>query len=149
MPTDHSQWLPPKAANNGPRDVPYWALMAVALLCTVRSLIHMLATDGGAHSIAGIAVSGVAGSNLVAIFGQWGASQLLLAVIYWVVLVRYRTLVPLMWLVVWSEQVLRFVEGHALKPLTTTEAPPGLYFTYGMLIVSSAILCVIATRNHL
>jgi hypothetical protein len=64
MPTDHSQWLPPKAANDGPRDVPYWALMAVALLCTVRSLIHMLATDGGAHSIAGIAVSGVAGSSV-------------------------------------------------------------------------------------
>jgi hypothetical protein len=41
--------------------------------------VHIFAADGGANSIAGIAVDVEGGANIVAMFGQWGASQLLLA----------------------------------------------------------------------
>jgi hypothetical protein len=35
------------------------------------------------------------GRNIIAIFGQWGAIQLLLAGLLWVLVLRYRELTPL------------------------------------------------------
>jgi len=64
----------------------------------------MFALDGGAHSVAGLAINVEGGANLVALFAQWGASQLILAVFYWLAIIRYRGLVPLMLLIVALEQ---------------------------------------------
>jgi hypothetical protein len=66
--------------------VPFWFLVAVAAISTARSLIHLLTPDGGAHSIAGIVLESGSGGDVVAVFAQWGASQLVLAVVYWVVI---------------------------------------------------------------
>ena len=44
-----------------------------------RSCIHLFAADGGAQSIAGIDTSVEGGNNIIAIFHQWGAIQLILA----------------------------------------------------------------------
>ena len=63
--------------------------MLILSLITVRSLLHLLLPDGGAQSIATIDLSGASGVNIIAIFGQWGASQLLLAVLLWVLILRY------------------------------------------------------------
>ncbi len=57
-------------------------------LITVRSFLHLLLPDGGAHDIATIDTSGVAGANIIALFGQWGAIQLLLAALLWVLIIR-------------------------------------------------------------
>ena len=46
-----------------------------------RSCIHLFAADGGAQSIAGIDTSVEGGNNIIAIFHQWGAIQLILAVL--------------------------------------------------------------------
>jgi len=45
-----------------------------------RSCIHLFAADGGAQSIAGIDTSVEGGNNIIAIFHQWGAIQLILAI---------------------------------------------------------------------
>ena len=50
----------------------FWFTVAFTVLVTVRSLIHMFAPDGGANSIAGFAIEGDAGDNLVHLFAQWG-----------------------------------------------------------------------------
>ena len=107
----------------GPKG-PFYFLILVAVISTVRSLVHMLAPDGGAASIAGLAVNVVGGVNLIALFGQWGASQLILALLYWVVILRYRFLTPLMISVVVLEQLLRLGIGW-LKPLQVAAPPPG------------------------
>ena len=135
--------LLPKAPD-GPRglDGPYWMLVVVAGISTARGLIHVFAPDGGAQSIAGIRVDVAGGINIVAIFAQWGASQLVLALIIWVVLVKYRPLVPMMWLVTVSEQLLRLLTGH-LKPLSTEQPPPGAYWTY--ILLPLAIFMLLAS----
>lgn len=103
----------------------FWVAVAWLVAITVRSCIHLLAPDGGAQSIATIDVTGVAGgSNIVAIFGQWGAIQLLLALLLWVLLLRWRGTVPLVLLVFTLEPVLRGLAGH-LKPVTTMGTAPG------------------------
>jgi hypothetical protein len=62
----------------------------IAIVSTVCSLIHIFAPDGGAHSIAGLVLDVAGGANLVAIFAQWGASQLILALFYWLAILRWR-----------------------------------------------------------
>ena len=105
------------AISSGPA-LAWWITLLYLCASTVRSFIHMLAPDGGAHSIATMDVSGTGGANLIAIFGQWGASQLLLALLSWVLLFHYRGLVPLMLLVFMLEPALRAFEGY-LKPVIT------------------------------
>ena len=103
----------------------FWVAIVWLTVITVRSCIHLLAPDGGAQSIATIDVAGLdGGSNIVAVFGQWGAIQLLLALLLWVLLLRWRGTVPLVLLVFALEPMLRGLAGY-LKPVTTMGTAPG------------------------
>lgn len=74
----------------------------------VRSCIHLFAPDGGALSIAGIDTSVEGGDNIIAIFHQWGAIQLILALLLLVLFFRYPGLTPLILLTLALDPVLRF-----------------------------------------
>lgn len=102
----------------------FWITAAYLSVITVRSVIHLVAPDGGAGSIATIDVEVDGGGNIIAIFGQWGAMQLLLAVLLWTLVLRYRGLLPLVLLVLAVEPLLRQVAG-ALKPIETIGTAPG------------------------
>lgn len=118
-----SRLFPPATEYTGPK-IPFYFLVVIALLSTVRSLIHMFLPDGGAGVIAGVDVSVEGGVNIIAMFGQWGASQLILALLYWLVVLRYRSLTPLMLAVIALEQTLRLGMGW-VKPLLVDAPPPG------------------------
>jgi hypothetical protein len=111
------------ASYRGSRFILYF-LAVYNAVGTVRSLIHICAPDSGAASIATMQVEGKSGRNVVAMLGQWGGAQLLMAALIWVVLWRYRGLTPLMVAAVLAEQVLRVVVGE-LKPIASTRTPPG------------------------
>ena len=108
--------------------IAYYFLILLTVVNTVRSLIHMFASDGGAHSIAGINTSVAGGSNIIAIFGQWGSSQLLMAILCWVIIIRYKFLTPLALLLLLIEQFLRYGVGQ-LKPVISEHTPPGAIST--------------------
>ena len=126
------RWLPSAAERYEGSRLAFYFLVIVAIVGTVRSLIHVLAADGGANSIAGLAVDVEGGTNLFAIFAQWGASQLILAVFYWLAILRYRFLTPFMLSVVVLEQLLRMGAGQ-LKPIVVADAPPGAISNYILL----------------
>jgi hypothetical protein len=128
----------------GPR-LPFYFLVAVAIVSTIRSLIHLFAVDGGAMSIARVDITVAGGANIVAMFGQWGASQLILALIYWLVIWRYRFLVPAMLAVVFLEQVLRLLAGQ-LKPLEVVAPPPGAIGSY-LILPLSLIALLLSLRR--
>ena len=90
----------------------------------VRSCIHLFAPDGGAQSIAGIDTSVEGGNNIIAIFHQWGAIQLILAVLLLVLFFRYPGLTPLILLTLTLDPILRFVAGQQMN-VTATGTPPG------------------------
>ena len=90
----------------------------------VRSCIHLFAPDGGAQSIAGIDTSVEGGDNIIAIFHQWGAIQLILAVLLLVLFFRYPGLTPLILLTLALDPVLRFIAGQQMN-VTATGTPPG------------------------
>ena len=89
-----------------------------------RSCIHLFASDGGAQSIAGVDTSVEGGENIIAIFHQWGAIQLILAILLLVLFFRYPGLTPLILLTLTLDPILRFIAGQQMS-LTTTGTPPG------------------------
>ena len=114
------------------------------LLVITRSCIHLFAEDGGAQSIAGIDISVVGGDNIIAIFHQWGAIQLLLGVLLALLFFRYPGFTPLILLTLAMDPVLRAIAG-AMMPLTTEGTPPGeslnwiAFFVLSLLFVTSLI----------
>ena len=126
------------AAYDGPR-LAVWGAVAWLCVITLRSFIHLLAPDGGAHSIATIDVAVAGGPNIVALFGQWGAIQLLLTGLLWVLVLRWRGLVPLTLAVFVAEPCLRGLAGH-LKPIATMGTAPGAALNWVVLPLLIALL---------
>jgi hypothetical protein len=124
----------------------WWAAMAYLVVITVRSLIHLFAPDGGAESIATVDTSVPGGANIIALFGQWGAMQLLLAGLLWVLLLRYRGLTPLVLLVFLIEPFLRALSGH-LKPLETMGSAPGEVLNW-LVVPVMAVLLLVSLRSR-
>jgi hypothetical protein len=104
--------------------IPFYIFTLYAIVSTVRSCIHLLSPDGGASSIAGMDLSVSGADGIIFAFALWGSSQLLFAIIQLLVVVRYRLLVPLMWLMLILEVLLRQLVG-AMKPVTFAHTPPG------------------------
>jgi hypothetical protein len=101
-----------------------WLLVAFNFF---RSLEHIFNDDGGAESIAGIQLqsySSEAANNIISIFAQWGFSQLVLACILLLVVLKMREFIPLMLLIIALENILRGAVG-LYKPLILGDAPPG------------------------
>ena len=94
------------------------------LVMFVRSCIHLFAIDGGAQSIAGVDTSIAGGNNIIAMFHQWGAIQLVLIVLQGILFWRYPGLTPLVLIVLAIDPVMRFISGQMMS-LTTTGTPPG------------------------
>ena len=120
--------------------------IATALLLfvvVVRSCIHLFASDGGAQRIAGIDTSVEGGKNIIAMFHQWGAIQLILAVLLYVLFFRYPGFTPLIVLTLASDPVMRFVASRVLS-VTSTRRPPGAKlnapaFVVAMLLFAASI----------
>lgn len=114
------------------------------LLTIVRSSIHLFSSDGGANSIAGIDISVEGGDNIIAIFHQWGAIQLILAVLLSVLFLRYPGFLPLILLTLAMDPIMRFISGQ-IKPLITDGPPPGeslnwpAFFLVFLLFIGSLI----------
>jgi hypothetical protein len=114
------------------------------LVMVVRSCIHLFAADGGAQSIAGIDTSVEGGNNIIAIFHQWGAIQLILAVLLFVLFFRYPGFTPLILLTLALDPVMRFIAGQMMS-VTTTGTPPGealnaaSFYLLALLFIASLI----------
>lgn len=121
--------------------VPTYVFAAYAIVSMVRSLIHLLAPDGGAGSIAGLDLSVAGADGIVFAFGLWGSSQLLFALVQVLVVVRYRSLVPLMYVMLILETLLRQLVG-TIKPVSFAHVPPGAFLNDVVLVVAIAMLAL-------
>jgi len=119
--------------------------LLITIVTIARSCVHILAPDGGAASIAGINVSVEGGSNIVSLFALWGLSQLLMGFVYLVVYLRYKSLIPFMYLLLLMEYSGRIVIGF-IKPLEVSHAPPGAIGDYVMVPLAILMLILSLTR---
>jgi hypothetical protein len=90
----------------------------------VRSCIHLFASDGGAQRIAGVDTSVEGGNNIIAMFHQWGAIQLILGALLIALFFRYPGFTPLIVLTLAFDPVMRFVASRILN-VTSIRKPPG------------------------
>lgn len=119
----------PKTVDNHYRglSIAKWVFVAMTMLTIARSLAHIFLPDGGAQSIATIPLDSYSsGAEMVIIgmFAQWGLTQLMFGLVYVIVLLRYQSLIPLMWLFIAFEWAGRLITGFA-KPLETAGTAPG------------------------
>ena len=104
-------------------------LIVLTTITSLRSLAHIFLPDGGANSIAGLDVSVAGGNNLIAMFAQWGYTQLLLSVMMWGVIIFARNLLPFALLVQTLDWGGRILIG-LMKPIEVASAPPGEIGSY-------------------
>ena len=108
---------------DGPQFVRFAAALILCVM-VVRSCIHLFTADGGAQRIATIDTTVEGGNNIIAIFHQWGATQLVSAILLVVLFFRYPGFTPLVLLTMALEPLMRFVASR-VKAVTTTGTAPG------------------------
>ena len=120
----------PKNVNNHYEGyaIAIYTFLLYSAVSIVRSLIHFFASDGGAGSIAHIDLS-QGGENIIFVFALWGSSQLMIAFVQLLVSIRYKSLLPFMYILLFLEYCFRAVLG-VMKPLVFAPGagtPPGGY----------------------
>ena len=106
-----------------------WFFYLITGVTVVRSCIHIFKYDGGAQSIATIPLDTFteAGANVVIMmFAYWGLSQLMFGLIQVIVAIQYKSLIPLMYLMLIFEYAGRFVISLFKTIETTGQAPGGV-----------------------
>lgn len=126
-----------------------WFFYLMTAITIARSLVHIFAPDGGAQSIATIPLdsySAAAGATVIYMFSTWGLSQLLLGLVFLLTALRYKSLVPLMYLFIVIEYGGRLLLGHA-KPIVTEATAPGAIGNY-ILVPLAVVLFVLSLRKR-
>ncbi len=109
----------------------------------------MFAPDGGAGSIAGIDLTVSGARGIIFAFGLWGSAQLLFGLFQLLIIIRYRSLVPLMYLFIVLEIILRILIGW-FKPVDFQQVPPGALGNWIILPLSALMfgLCFVRPNKQ-
>jgi hypothetical protein len=131
--------LPPRADNDyrGQR-LALWLLGLVLLVkgsIGVNSILNGSTVATSADGIPLDTFTSAGAQTVVALFGLLGISHLVLVLAGALILVRYRSLVPLVFALLLLEQLAKraFV---AVKPVARTGQPPGPYVILGILALT-------------
>ena len=134
----------PLAADNNfnGHKIALWGFILFTLLMTWRSIIHMLFEKYGFHEIGNfLTIEGDPDPMLLIyrFFSLWGFVQLIFCLVCWVVIFRYRNLIPLMyllWLVEWVTRLI-MLQGKELQEYFIEVAPgnAGTPYVVGILIL--------------
>ncbi len=118
----------------------FYALTALTLW---RSQHHLFAADGGAQSIATIPLdtfTKAGAATVIGIFSLWGLSQLIIGILYLITSLRYRSMIPLMYLLMFVEYLVRATYIPAFKPITTVGTAPGAVGNIPLIVLSLIML---------
>ena len=138
--------LLPIEANNNYQGLKFalWFFYLYLALVAFRSFTHMFAQDAGLNSIASIIVfpevNNLNPNSVIYLIGSlWGGSQIVVLFIPIIILIKYKSLLSLAWLVFVFDNILRIITMtiHNLdQDYLTSTAPGGLVGTSVMLFVT-------------
>ena len=126
-----------------------WVFVLLTVITIGRSLAHIFLPDGGANSIATIPLDRFTPNGeatVVQIFALWGLSQLLFGLLYIVVLWRYQSFIPLMYLFILVEYAGRLLLAFA-KPIVTDGTAPGAIGNF-VLIPLALLMLILSLREE-
>lgn len=139
--------LLPRQANNDYRGgrVPFYGFCLLFAQSIFSSTVHLLTPDSGKNSIGGmIRFEGTPDPNeaIYAIGSVSGANEMLLVLLFALVLWRYRNLIPLMFVFVIGEKLLRLLVRtlHPLGPEYFEHTPPAVLAWLPVLLFSALML---------
>ena len=110
--------------------VSLYYLVLLSCMFTFRGVVHYFTPDGGSGIIAGLPLetySEGAVQSIITGFGVYGKYHLIQAVLAWLIVFRWRTLIPIFLLVVGIDQLLGIIL-ITVKPLPVI--PPGQIGVY-------------------
>ena len=110
-----------------------YGLYPIFAIYIFRSLVHFLAENSGLVGIATIKefpiIDGLDPNNIIYLFASlWGATQVSLTMILLILFIKYKNLIPLIYLVCLLDQCVRLTSGY-LHPLSEDyyiNTPPGV-----------------------
>lgn len=140
----------PKTIDNtySGNQLPLYFFYLLTAVTIGRSLAHIFLEDGGAQSIATIPLdsySTEAVDVVIHIFAEWGLTQLLFGVLCAIVLWRYKSLIPLMYLIILTEYTGRLLLS-IYKPIILESTAPGEVLNYVMIPIA-LIMLVLSLRK--
>ena len=134
--------LPPKLSNEYKAlKIAEYGLYPIFAIYIFRSLVHFLAENSGLVGIASIKelpiLNGLDPNQLVYLFASlWGATQVSLTLILLILFIKYKNLIPLIYLICLLDHCFRLISG-SLHPLTEDyyiNTPPGVIANIPLLI---------------
>ena len=110
-----------------------YGLYPIFAIYIFRSLVHFLAENSGLVGIATIKefpiIDGLDPNNIIYLFASlWGATQVSLTMILLILFIKYKNLIPLIYLICLLDQCFRLISGY-LHPLSEDyyiNTPPGV-----------------------
>jgi len=143
--------LLPARADNAYRGHPLalWLFGAVVLLKAGIGFGTLFNGRNGAVKADGIALEsfGAQGADaFISLFAAWGLAQVTLAAVSLTVLVRFRTLVPAMLVLLLAEHLLRKLVFVVL-PIARTGVAPGLFINLAI-VAAMVIALVLSLRER-
>ena len=121
--------------------IAYYGLFPIFAVLIFRSLVHFLSESSGLVGIATIKqfplIDGLNPNNLIYLFASlWGATQVSLTIILLVLFIKYKSLIPLIYLICLLDQCFRIVSGmlHPLSEEYYINTPPGVILNIPALI---------------
>ena len=110
-----------------------YGLYPIFAIYIFRSLVHFLAENSGLIGIATIKefpiTDGLDPNNIIYLFASlWGATQVSLTIILLILFIKYKNLIPLIYLICLLDQCFRLISGY-LHPLSEDyyiNTPPGV-----------------------
>lgn len=137
--------LLPKVADNklNAHRVTYWVLWFYVFKSMFAGAVHMFASDGGAQSIGSVKLDTFTqegADSVVTMFGLWGMEQFVIGFIVLVILLRYKSLLPLAWAIYALEYSGRALSHFFTPGLDTVHTPPGVMVDTLLVPLSIAML---------
>ena len=148
----------PKQINNNYKGskIAIYGFYPIMAMWLFRSFTHFLSENAGLVKIASInklpITNNIDPNNLVYLFASlWGASQLIITLLTILFFFKYRSLLPLLWLIVIFDILLRFISGflHPLTPEYYINVPPGSLAQIPLLIYGILMFTISVSYTHL
>ena len=118
-----------------------YGLYPIFAMYIFRSLVHFLAENSGLAGIATIKqfpiTEGLDPNTIIYLFASlWGATQVSLVIILLILFIKYKNLIPLIYLICLLDQCFRLISGY-LHPLGQDyyiNTPPGVISNIPLLL---------------
>ena len=132
MKLNWSSILPEKQNDYKGSKISFYFLILWASIGLIRASIHIFAPDGGAGSIAHFDLNNEGAAALLFMFAALGLSQITFTLFQWIVIFRYRSLIPLTLGLMLFSNILGLY-AHFFKPIPNS--PPGQIGSYVLTII--------------